>query len=79
MSEDGLLTAEQLHGITQKKRSHCQQAWFKENFGVLLPRNSERVIISHKLFESLQAKRAGMAQDDVPADRPKIHSLRKIA
>ncbi|MGE5623103.1 MAG: DUF4224 domain-containing protein [Bacillota bacterium] len=79
MSDDGLLTAEQLHKITGKKRSHCQQAWFKEAFGVLLPRNTERVIVSRQLFESLQAKRAGLIQSDVPADRPKIYSVKKTA
>lgn len=79
MSDDGLLTAEQLHKITGKKRSHCQQEWFRKEFSVSLPRNSERVIVSRQLFENLQAKRAGILQSDVPADRPKIHSIRKTA
>ncbi len=77
MTDDGLLTAEQLKCITGKKRPHCQQAWFQREFGVTLPRNTERVIISRQIFEGLQAKRAGLIASDAAADRPKIHSLRK--
>lgn len=79
MSDDGLLTAEQLHKITQKKRAHCQQAWFQREFGIVLPRNSERVIISRSVFESLQAKRAGLLPLDAPTERPKLYSLKKTA
>lgn len=76
--DDGLLTAEQLHGITGKKRPHCQQAWFKREFGVDLPRNSGRVIISRTLFETLQARRAGVITTVTAApERPKMHLLRQ--
>jgi len=77
--DDGLLTAEQLYGITKKKRSHCQQAWFEREFGVKLPRNGERVIISRQLFEQLQAKKAGILLPDQPAERPRMHMVRKQA
>lgn len=78
MSDDGLLTAQQLHAITGKKRPHCQQAWFKAQFGVDLPRNSSRVIISRILFETLQARRAGVVTAAPTApERPRMHLLRQ--
>ncbi|SNT33366.1 protein of unknown function [Noviherbaspirillum humi] len=79
MSDDGLLTNEQLYEITRKKRAHCQHAWFLKTFGVDLPRNNERVIISRDLFENLQAKRAGLLAAPVASDRPKMHLVRKSA
>lgn len=76
MSNDPLLSAEQLYKITGKKRAHCQHAWFKQQFGVDLPRTADRVIISPQLFEQLQAKRAGLAAAPAVADRPRIYSLK---
>lgn len=78
--DDGLLSAEKLYEITDKKRPHCQKAWFKEQFGVDLPANSKRVIISRQLFENLQAKRAGLLVSAEPIkDRPRVHPIRKHA
>lgn len=70
----GLLTPEQLHAITGKKRAHYQWAWFKSKFGVDLPCNSKYVIISHQLFEQLQARRAGLIALTANSERPKIYA-----
>ena len=79
-ADDGLLTESQLYEITGKRRPHCQRAWFKVEFGVDLPANSKRVIISRQLFENLQAKRAGLLVSAEPAkDRPRVHPIRKHA
>lgn len=69
-----LLTPEQLHAITGKKRAHYQWAWFKEKFGVDLPCNTKYVIISPQLFEQLQARRAGLIALASGSDRPKIYA-----
>jgi hypothetical protein len=80
MSEDDRLLSEaKLVEVTGKRRPHCQKAWFKAEFGVDLPANSKRVIISWQLFEQLQAKRAGLLPSDSPKDRPRVHLLRKSA
>ena len=69
-----LLTPEQLHVITGKKRAHYQWAWFNSTFGVDLPCNTKCVIISPQLFEQLQARRAGLIALTNGGDRPKIYT-----
>ena len=69
-----LLTPEQLHTITGKKRPHYQWTWFKTTFGVDLPCNAKCVIISPQLFEQLQARRAGLIALASGGDRPKIYA-----
>lgn len=75
MSDDGLLTAEQLHGITRKKRPHCQQAWFRQWFGVALPTRNGRLVLSRARFEELQFIRAGLLPATAERARPPVHMI----
>lgn len=76
MNDDGLLSFDTLKSITGKSRPHAQAAWFKRQFEVSLPYNTERAIISRTLFEQLQAKRAGLIPDAPKTDKPKIYSVK---
>jgi hypothetical protein len=76
MSDDGLLSKEALYKITKKKRAKCQWKWFKERYGVDLPMESDRVIISPALHELLQARRAGLLVEAPKAERPRIYALK---
>ena len=80
-NDDGLMSIDVLQDMTKKKRPHAQAAWFAREFGVILPHNSESVIISWHLFEQLEARKAGLLSQAVPAEpeRPKLYSLKKSA
>lgn len=70
---NGLLTIEDLLSITNKSRPHCQKLWFQKEFGVDLPCNRERVILSWSLFGQLECRRAGLSNGTSNA-KPKIYS-----
>lgn len=75
---DRLLSPEDLIRVTGKKRYGKQAEWFKATFGIdVVTAANGAVIITWSTFESLQAKKAGLACDapgtrERPALRPAI-------
>lgn len=73
---DRLMTAEDLHRVTGKKRYSKQVEWFKEQFGINVVRCSDgSPVMTWATFEALQAKKAGLASAPVKEERQKITPL----
>jgi hypothetical protein len=60
MSEH-LMSAADLERVTGKKRYSKQAAWFKDQFGVDVPRRHDHsVVMTWATYEALSAKKAGL-------------------
>ncbi|WP_175984625.1 DUF4224 domain-containing protein [Burkholderia stabilis] len=76
-----LLSEADLVRVTGKKRYGKQAEWFKATFGIdVITAANGAVIMTWSTFESLQAKKAGLA-GDAPGtrERPALRSVHRAA
>ncbi|KWD81824.1 hypothetical protein WL77_11925 [Burkholderia ubonensis] len=76
-----LLSEADLVRVTGKKRYGKQAEWFKATFGIdVVTAANGAVIMTWSTFESLQAKKAGLA-GDAPGtrERPALRSVHRAA
>ncbi|MEB2511270.1 DUF4224 domain-containing protein [Burkholderia multivorans] len=76
-----LMNADDLVRVTGKKRYSKQAEWFKATFGIeVVTAANGAVIMTWSTFESLQAKKAGLAGDVAGTrERPALRSVHRIA
>lgn len=76
-----LMNEADLVRVTGKKRYGKQAEWFKAMFGIdVVTAATGAVIMTWSTFESLQAKKAGLA-GDAPGtrERPALRSVHRVA
>ena len=76
-----LMSQNDLVRVTGKKRYGKQAEWFKATFGIdVVTAANGAVIMTWSTFESLQAKKAGLA-GDTPAtrERPALRPVHRAA
>ncbi|WP_258173663.1 MULTISPECIES: DUF4224 domain-containing protein [Burkholderia cepacia complex] len=76
-----LMNADDLVRVTGKKRYSKQAEWFKATFGIdVVTAANGAVIMTWSTFESLQAKKAGLAGDvSGTRERPALRSVHRVA
>jgi len=73
-----LMELADLKRVTGKTRYSKQVEWFKQTFGVDVPRDGNgAIVMTWQTFEALSAKRAGLAGDvSAAAAKPRVYPLR---
>ncbi len=76
-----LMELADLKRVTGKTRYSKQAEWFKQTFGVDVPRDGNgAIVMTWQTFEALSAKRAGVGGDlAAAAAKPRVYPLRKAA
>jgi Domain of unknown function (DUF4224) len=75
-----LMNDEDLLEITGKKRHSKRAEWFKNQFGVEVPRRADgSIVITWATFEALQGKKVGTLFVDpaIGRERPPVYPLRR--
>jgi Domain of unknown function (DUF4224) len=68
--QPNLLTADELIRVTGAKRYTKQWRWFREQFGVDVPRRDDgSIVMTWDTLNALIAKRVGVALDGKPPER----------
>ncbi len=67
------LTQQELQGITGRERPHAQAKWFRDHYGIDLPRDERGPIMTKDTFDKLVEQRAGISAGPASKPRPRVH------
>lgn len=71
-----LMSAEDIAGVTGKKRYGKQIEWFRAQFGINVVRRGDgSPVITWATFEALQAKKAGLSAAPIKEERPALRPV----